>query len=143
MKANRKIEGDSNCAMTFVYELLGEKWNIQIIQILTNCQYYENESMSYTDIYSFLPQISSKILSKRLKTLNDQNIIDVIKNEHTPKKLRYRLSEHGKRVVPILEQLRQWSMSCKKVPNKYCNSNQCKHAIDNKRFVNSYMFKDE
>lgn len=130
-----EAERSDNCAMNFAYEVLGQKWNLQIIMELTNTQYYDNNSMSYTDVADLIPEISSKILSKRLKRLADLDIIEITYKKETPKKLRYRLSALGIRLIPIIDQLRKWSLTSNRRHDKICIAGHCRHAVDVREFL--------
>ncbi|MEJ5145324.1 winged helix-turn-helix transcriptional regulator [Sphingobacterium sp. MYb388] len=86
-------------------EVLGPKWRIQILIAIT----YGNES--FTAIQKALETISPRILSKELKTLEENKLI-IREVSHTyPIAIRYKWTEHTKTIVPLITFLKDWGQT--------------------------------
>jgi len=118
-----------DCTMWFVMDIIGQKWNIPIILELINAIQSEKNTLNYTDLKNLIPDISTKVLAMRLKYLTNEGVIDRVDNELTPKKVRYRLSQSGRDLIPILEDLRKWSVKYGDCDNQTCIMGLCRHAI--------------
>ena len=66
--------------------------------------------MRYNDLYRIIPNISRKILSEHLKELEKDAVIVRIQYDDKLQKVEYRLSEKGRSLLPILEQLQNWGL---------------------------------
>ena len=83
-------------------EVLGPKWRIQI---LIAVKYgYEN----FTAIQQALVPISSKVLSRELKVLEENGLINREVLNDYPVAIKYKWTEHTKTIAPILEILQDW-----------------------------------
>lgn len=81
---------------TFSY--LGKKWNIKIIKgLFCNCTRFK-------DFLELNPTLSSKVLSERLKELEQNGIIEKIVTS-TPVQTEYCLTEKGLRLNKIIFEL--------------------------------------
>ncbi|MFA0963409.1 winged helix-turn-helix transcriptional regulator [Roseivirga sp. BDSF3-8] len=56
----------------------------------------------------YIPVISNKILTEQLRELEEDGIITRKKYNESPPRVEYSLSEKGRSLVPILNQLSQW-----------------------------------
>ena len=67
--------------------------------------------MRYNELYRIIPNISRKMLSEHLKELERDEVI--ISTQYDPKlqRVEYGLSERGKSLLPVLEQLQDWGMN--------------------------------
>lgn len=79
---------------TFGY--LGKKWNIKIIKgIFCGCAHFK-------DFLELNPTLSSKVLSERLKELENKGIIEKKVVNSTPVQTEYFLTEKGHRLNKII-----------------------------------------
>ncbi len=115
--------------MWFVMDILGQKWNIPILLELINAMNSKSKSLNYTDLRNLIPDISTKVLAMRLKFLVEEGVVTKIPNEVTPKKVRYKLSESGRALIPILDDLRKWSIQYGDCDNQTCLMGVCRHAV--------------
>jgi DNA-binding HxlR family transcriptional regulator len=60
------------CTVYKTIDLIGKKWSLLIILSIHKA---ENNKTRYTDIKNDLHQVTGKVLSKRLKELEDEKII--------------------------------------------------------------------
>ena len=80
----------------FTLDILSRKWTIEILENLRTGRKRYSELLNYND------QMSSKVLSERLKELYDLGIVDKIITNIMPVKAKYELTEKGYFLLPIL-----------------------------------------
>ncbi len=124
-----------DCVLWFVEAVFGEKWNLQLIIELINARINPENSLSYTELQSFLPEINTRVLSKRLTHLTELGVIDTIDNTEKPRKKRYKLNSKGEELIPILEQIRIWGLKYGVCKNEKCLRGICRHAISLRSFI--------
>lgn len=87
------------CPMVLVQELLTGKWKILILWYLS----YKN--LRFSDIMKRLPQVTQKMLTMQLRSLEEDKLIFRKVYPVIPPKVEYGLTEVGKRILPILEMM--------------------------------------
>ena len=83
---------------------LGGKWKIRILFML-----YENKKIRFNELKKVLKTITQQMLSKQLKELETDGIINRKVYEVVPPKVEYSLTEFGLSVIPILKSLTDWN----------------------------------
>jgi DNA-binding HxlR family transcriptional regulator len=78
------------------------KWKPIIIHVLGY------GPMRFDRLGIYIPAISKKILTEQLRELEEDGIITRKKYNESPPRVEYSLSEKGRSLVPILNQLSQW-----------------------------------
>lgn len=81
------------------FDYLGKKWSIKIIKGLF-CDYKH-----FKDFLEQHPTLSSKVLSERLKELEQKGIIEKKVVNSTPVQTEYYLTEKGRRLNKIIFEL--------------------------------------
>jgi DNA-binding HxlR family transcriptional regulator len=80
-----------------IFSYLRKKWNIKIIKgLFCDCKYFK-------DFLEQHPTLSSKVLSERLKELEEKGIIE--KKVVSPTQTEYYLTEKGRRLNKIIFEL--------------------------------------
>ncbi len=82
--------------------LLGGKWKFHIIMALAG------GVSRFKEISKSVEGISDKVLSKELKDLEINNIITRTEIDHFPPIVEYHLTEHGKSLQPVVNDLAAW-----------------------------------
>ncbi|MEK5060396.1 MULTISPECIES: helix-turn-helix domain-containing protein [unclassified Paenibacillus] len=83
-------------------EVIGGKWKLLILCYL-NCG-----SMRSSEFRKEIPDISQKILTQVLRELEDDGLITRTIYNQVPPKVVYEMSELGKSLKSILDQLGEW-----------------------------------
>ena len=104
-KNNEKFSMVEICPIRNVISRFGDKWSLLIILILS-----ENEKLRFNQLGKLIPDISTKVLSSTLKTLEADNLIKRTVYPEVPPRVEYNLTETGIRLVPIINQLTQWAL---------------------------------
>ena len=83
-------------------EVLGPKWRIQILIAVK----YGHES--FTTIQQALTLISSRVLSRELKVLEENGLLTREVSNEYPVYIKYKWTEHTETVSSIMEMLQDW-----------------------------------
>jgi DNA-binding HxlR family transcriptional regulator len=91
-------------------DVLSGKWKISIISSI--CYYNERR---FSDILNDIPDISNKMLSQELKELELNKLIKRTVFDTQPVTVKYNLTEYGKTLQTIINNLADWGMEHRKV----------------------------
>ncbi|MFX1327399.1 MAG: winged helix-turn-helix transcriptional regulator [Promethearchaeota archaeon] len=107
------LENMKNCPIEVTLNIIGKKWSIQIIRDL-----FKGKTR-FTEFLETNPQLSTKMLSLRLKELQKSGIIKKMIKSTNPVLIEYLLTQKGKNLNRILFQLAEFSL--RNYPNKVYN----------------------
>ncbi|MEZ0117673.1 UNVERIFIED_ORG: DNA-binding HxlR family transcriptional regulator [Heyndrickxia coagulans] len=85
------------------FQLLGKRWVGVIIRVLSD------GPMRFNEMAELIPHISQKVLSERLKELEDQGILVREVYPESPVRIEYRLTEKGEAIKPVLDEVQNWA----------------------------------
>ena len=83
---------------------LGGKWKIRILFTL-----YNNKKVRFNILKRDLKTITQQMLSKQLKELETDGIVNRKVYQVVPPKVEYSLTEFGLSVIPILKSFSDWN----------------------------------
>lgn len=89
--------------MESAFQVLGKRWIGIIIHVLLD------GPKRFKDLTEIIPSISQKMLSERLKELENEGLIDRIVIDDTPVKVIYQLTDKGKSLEDVLKELGKWA----------------------------------
>lgn len=92
----------SNCPIGATIKILSGKWKILILFSL------EAGTKRFNELRRELPGITQRMLTNQLRELENDKIIVRKVYAQVPPKVEYSLSDIGKTLKPVLEQLRKW-----------------------------------
>ena len=84
-------------------ELIGGRWTGAIIQLLMK------GPSRYCAIREAVPDISDRMLSERLRELEEEGIVDRLVVPETPVRVEYRLTSKGKALEPAFAAIGKWA----------------------------------
>lgn len=84
-------------------ELLGRRWNPQIVSALLS------GATRFSGLRTGIPTISDNLLSERLKELEAEGIVTREVEPSTPVRIDYRLTERGRDLAGVIDELAQWA----------------------------------
>ena len=93
-----------NCPAERAIYFLGGKWKIRILFTLFN-----NKKVRFNELKKVLKTITQQMLSKQLKELETDGIINRKVYQVIPPKVEYSLTEFGLSVIPILKSFSDWN----------------------------------
>ncbi|QQE75545.1 helix-turn-helix transcriptional regulator [Brevibacillus composti] len=82
--------------------ILGKRWTGLIINVLLR------GAVRFKDIREMVPQMSDKMLSERLKELEEQGILERKVYPEIPVRIEYQLTEKGEELRPVIESIHTW-----------------------------------
>lgn len=96
-------EPSSNCSVDAAMDVIGGKWKADILYAL----YFEGPKR-FNQIMKEKRGISSRILSKQLKELENDEMISRSNGPDAANATFYAITSKGKSVIPILRMLDDW-----------------------------------
>ena len=112
------------CPIRNVIARFGNKWALLTVLIIG-----EQGVVRFNELSRLIPDVSSRVLSSTLRTLEADGFIDRKVYPVVPPKVEYRLTDVGKSLLPLIQQLTEWALNnMKKVMNhrrEYESSNRC------------------
>lgn len=93
------------CPIRNVVARFGNKWSLLVILILS-----ENGSTRFNQLGKLIPDISTKVLSGTLQTLEADGLVSRTVFPEVPIRVEYELTETGESLVPIIRQLTDWAL---------------------------------
>jgi DNA-binding HxlR family transcriptional regulator len=100
----RKLDKDIRCPLEYGLEVFGGKWKSRIICVLA-----AKRVLRYSELRKEMGNITDAVLTSSLKELMAKEIILRRSYDEIPPRVEYALSEKGKSVVPILQNICKWS----------------------------------
>ena len=102
---------EMSCGLSYAVELLKGRWKVNIIWNLVH------KVNRYGLIKKSIPGISEKMLTQRLKDLEQEGLIIRKDFKTIPPHVEYYLSESGKELVPVLHKLCEWGTAVRSKTN--------------------------
>ena len=91
-----------HCPVEAAMDVIGGKYKALIVYELIN------GTRRYNEIQRAVPQATPRMLSKQLKELEEDGVINRVLYPVVPPKTEYSLTEMGETLVPIVEALCNW-----------------------------------
>lgn len=96
----------------YAISVIGGKWKMHILFWL-----WKKPVMRYSEIKKALGPITHKILSDKLKELENDGLIIRHEYPQVPPKVEYRLSKKGENLMPVLSPICKWGHE--NIPDDY------------------------
>lgn len=112
MECKGEFQEDRKKEMMAIHDamdVLNGKWKIYVLSSI--CHYSQRR---FSDILDDVPGISNKMLSKELKELEVNRLIERIVLDTHPVTVLYKLTKHGKSLQTIINNLTAWGMKHRK-----------------------------
>lgn len=91
------------CYFELTIDLIGGKWKPVILYFLG-----DYGVLRYADIRRSIPKITERMLTKQLRELEMDKIVNRKVYPEIPPKVEYSLTDRGKSLIPLLNQLKVW-----------------------------------
>ena len=82
----------------------GNKWALLVILVLS-----ETGKVRFNHLGKLIPDISTKMLSNTLRTLEADGLVSRTVYSEVPIRVEYELTEIGQTLVPIITELTEWA----------------------------------
>ena len=99
-----------NCPVRDVLSRLGDKWSMLVLITLS-----ANGTMRFSDIHKTIADVSQRMLTVTLRTLESDGLIERKIYAEVPPRVEYCLTERGLSLIPHILGLVYWAlqqMSC-------------------------------
>lgn len=105
MKKNEEIPSKvATCPIRNVVARFGDKWSLLVLLVIN-----EAGIVRFNELGRMIPDISTRVLSTTLKTLEADGLIDRKVYAQVPPKVEYTLTETGRSLIPLIMQLTEWA----------------------------------
>lgn len=94
-----------NCSMELTLDILEGKWKSIIIWHLGS------KTMRFNELKKIMPNISHKMLTQQLRFLEESKLVNRYVYTQIPPKVEYSLTDYGKSLLPILNDLCKWAVN--------------------------------
>jgi DNA-binding HxlR family transcriptional regulator len=89
-------------------ELIGKRWTGAIVCALTE------GPMRYCELGKAVSGLSDRLLSQRLRELEEEGLVERQVEAGTPVRVTYSLTEAGRQLDPVFSELKSWARRWKK-----------------------------
>lgn len=96
---------EEQCAFQEILKIIGGKWSMSIIYMLFSGK------KRFSELERTVPHINTRMLVKELKNLAENKIIIREVFATVPPTVEYSLTEKGKKLEPIINDLYDWGTS--------------------------------
>lgn len=93
-----------NCPVTATMQVIGGKWKLLILHLINN------DINRFGKMSMMLKDISKQMLTTQLRELENDGIIERKIYPEIPPRVEYFLTEKGRDLLPVVEQLRDWGL---------------------------------
>ncbi len=104
LSAASAADGDYACAVEEAARIVGQKWTLQIVNVLMDFQ-----ACRFCELQDALGGVNPSTLTTRLKMLEEQGIIARTQVSSMPPHVVYRLTTMGDELSGVIRELTQWS----------------------------------
>lgn len=99
----RLINKEFNCEKELTLSIISGKWKIVILWHLGH-----EGPHRYGQLFRLFKNISNRILTKQLRELEQDDIIERIIYDETPPRVEYLMTERGMTLLPIVDLMFDW-----------------------------------
>jgi DNA-binding HxlR family transcriptional regulator len=84
-------------------EMIGRRWTGAILWALTERPHY------FAELSLVIPRLSDRLLSRRLRELEAEGLVERSVHQGGPARVSYSLTEKGRALEPAIRELRMWA----------------------------------
>jgi Predicted transcriptional regulators len=100
---NKKSK-EAICELEVTFGVIGGKWKPLILWFLG-----ELTTLRFGQLQHLIPDITHKILTKQLRELEEDQLIERKVYAEVPPKVEYSITDNGKEIIPILGLMCDWA----------------------------------
>jgi DNA-binding HxlR family transcriptional regulator len=93
-----------DCPIARTLDIVGDRWTILIVRDLFFGR------TRFTQFLASSPGLPPKLLSDRLKKLDEHGLIERVIYSHHPLRAEYHLTDEGRSLAPVLEAMVHWGL---------------------------------
>lgn len=118
-----KTRYDLPCNIAQSLNIIGDRWTLLVIHEI------HIGNVTFSGIKKALEGISSNLLSERLKSLEEDNLIATTLYSTHPPRYKYTLTEKGKDLEPVFHSLVVWGEKHLEKCYKKAVHKECRHEV--------------
>jgi len=92
-------------------KILGKRWTGLVIRVLLD------GPARFSEMAARIPEMSDRMLAERLRELEVEGIVRRDVFPETPVRIEYRLTEKGRALAPVMDQVHAWADQWLLVPS--------------------------
>ncbi|MBM6994025.1 MAG: helix-turn-helix transcriptional regulator [Prevotella sp.] len=96
------------CPIRNILSRIGEKW---CLLVLLNLARKENNNMRFNELSKAIPDISQRMLTATLRSLEADGLIDRKQYAEIPPRVEYSLTDRALTLIPLLNPIVEWSIN--------------------------------
>ncbi|WP_297521786.1 helix-turn-helix domain-containing protein [uncultured Clostridium sp.] len=104
--SKRLLEKNYNCHFELTLDIIGGKWKPIIMYYIG-----EKKVLRYGELKKCIPSINERMLTRQLRELEEDKLINREVYREVPPRVEYSLTEVGQTVIPVLNSLRNWGLT--------------------------------
>jgi len=104
-KKTKNFFPEGVCPIRNILSRIGDKWSMLVLLTLS-----ENEVMRFNELHRALGDISHRMLTITLRTLEEDRLVSRKLYAEVPPRVEYRLTDMGESFIPHLQTLVDWAM---------------------------------
>ncbi len=85
------------------FDVLGRKWTGLVIHALSSA------ALHFCDLERAIPGVSARMLTARIKELEEAAIVTRTVHTGTPVRVVYALTDKGKALIPVMKGIERWA----------------------------------
>jgi DNA-binding HxlR family transcriptional regulator len=108
---DQAVDGDGHGVCPHFHaaiELIGKRWTGAIVCALTE------EPLRFGELARAVPGLSDRLLSQRLRELEEEGLVEREVEAGTPVRVTYSLTKKGAELDPAIQELRAWACRWKR-----------------------------
>ena len=94
------------CPVRNVLSRIGDRWSLLVLLALHD----KAGTMRFSDLCRAIPDVSQKMLTSTLRKLEADDLLSRTIYPEMPPRVEYKLTKRGKTLIPLLNQLVDWSL---------------------------------
>ena len=94
------------CPVRNVLSRIGDRWSLLVLLAL----HAKAGTMRFSDLCKTIPDVSQKMLTSTLRKLEADDLLSRTVYPEVPPRVEYKLTKRGKTLIPLLNQLVDWSL---------------------------------
>lgn len=108
VKRLKKEYPNGECPIRGILSRFGDKWSMLVLVSLQ-----ENGTMRFSDLNRVIPDVSQRMLTVTLRTLEGDGLVSRKVYAEVPPRVEYRLTERGESLMPHVYKLVDWALENK------------------------------
>lgn len=98
---NKQLLSDE-CSEIYSINIIGGQWTLSI------CCQLLNGKLRYSELKRKIPKITERMLTLQLRKMEETGLVKRTVYAEVPPKVEYELTDIGKELKPVMEQLKLW-----------------------------------